>query len=90
MQSLRDPSKRLETLNKMHESLPLGTNSWLVVTDEGVCKMRIGQVLNLTLTTCFPNKFTCDDGQCTDLRSVVIILKPVTCKGSQIISCSVR
>jgi len=45
---------------------PLGRLTWKVY--DGICQMEGGADKSLTLTTCFPNKFTCDDGTCVRIN----------------------
>ena len=45
---------------------PLGRLNWKI--EDGICQMSEGAVRSLTLTTCFPNKFTCDDGSCVRIN----------------------
>jgi len=41
---------------------PLGRKTWYV--SDGICQLENDAPKMLTLTTCFPDKFTCDDGSC--------------------------
>ena len=45
---------------------PLGRLNWKI--QDGICQMSDGAIRSLTLTTCFPNKFTCDDGSCVRIN----------------------
>ena len=45
---------------------PLGRLNWKIY--DGICQMSDGASRSLTLTTCFPNKFTCDDGSCVRIN----------------------
>ena len=68
MESLRDPSKMLETVNKLPDNLPIGTHIWSVKYEDAICKLNTSQTHELTFTNCFPNKYTCDSGHCIPLR----------------------
>ena len=68
MQSLRDPTKYLETKNKLPDNLPIGTHIWSVMMENGICKLNPSETHELTFTNCFPNKYTCDSGHCILLR----------------------
>ena len=45
---------------------PLGRLNWKIF--DGICQMSAGASRSLTLTTCFPDKFTCDDGSCVRIN----------------------
>jgi len=45
---------------------PLGRKTWFV--SDGICQLENDSPKSLTLTTCFPNKFTCDDGSCVRIN----------------------
>jgi len=45
---------------------PLGRLTWKVY--DGICQMEGGLSKSFTLTTCFPDKFTCDDGTCVRIN----------------------
>ena len=45
---------------------PLGRLKWKIY--DGICQMSKGERRSLTLTTCFPDKFTCDDGSCVRIN----------------------
>lgn len=68
LQSLRDPLKYIQTVSRLPEDLPIGTHNWEVSEDDTMCKLRKGQILELTMSQCFPNKYTCNNGDCIDLR----------------------
>ena len=69
LQSLRNPEKFvLMNNNDLVGALPLGTMRWKVASDKALCGYSNGTELDLTFSTCFPNKFTCNDGTCIPLR----------------------
>ena len=68
MESLRDSTKFLATTNKLPDNLPMGTHVWSVMSENAICKLNTSQTHELTFTTCFPNKYTCDSGHCIPLR----------------------
>lgn len=45
---------------------PLGRKTWRI--NDGICQMDGGSERSMTLTTCFPQKFTCDDGTCVRIN----------------------
>ena len=68
IQSLINPDRYLETEMKMPNSVPLGTVSWKTGTENSLCGYPDGFVTSMTLSQCFPNKYTCDSGHCIDLH----------------------
>jgi hypothetical protein len=68
LQSLISPKHRLESLKINTKSLPFGTFLWRGLNEEGWCGEEQFQGYELTLSNCFPNKYTCDSGHCIDLR----------------------
>ena len=51
---------------------PIGRNSWKIVsTLENICGHVANTTIDLTLSSCYPDKFTCDNGDCIPLRLVV-------------------
>ena len=69
MRSLRDPSNMyLHTEKQLTESLPVGTYNWVVGGTLGFCEKEKGDLMELTLSKCFPNSYTCDSGECIELR----------------------
>ena len=53
----------------------LGTHVWEVTEDFAICKLMKNQTLELTFSQCYPNKYTCNNGDCINLRLVWSILK---------------
>jgi len=45
---------------------PLGRKTWVI--NDGICQLSGGVKRSMTMTTCFPDKFTCDDGTCVNIR----------------------
>ena len=68
LQSLRDPEKYIQTVERLPEELPIGTHDWEVTKDDTMCKLKTGQVLELTISQCYPNMYTCNNGDCIVLR----------------------
>ena len=58
----------METNGKMPNSIPLGTVSWKTGTENSLCGYPDGYVTSMTLSQCFPNKYTCDSGHCIELH----------------------
>jgi hypothetical protein len=72
LQSLRKPDKKITMWTKRPGELPLGRHIWLVDSDFAFCGKTKDSKVELTLSTCFPDKYTCDDGHCIDLRYTYI------------------
>ena len=68
MESLRDPTKYLATTYKLPETVPIGTHIWSVMSENALCNLNTSETHELTFTTCFPDKYTCDSGHCIPLR----------------------
>ena len=71
LQSLRDPMKYIQTVERLPEDLPIGTHDWEVTQDDTMCKLKKGKVLELTISQCYPNMYTCNNGDCIILRYVI-------------------
>ena len=68
LRSLRDPENLfLITEKQLSESLPIGTYTWIVGGGK-FCEHKPGDFILLTFSKCFPNMYTCDSGECIDLR----------------------
>ncbi len=68
LQSLRDPNKYILTVERLEEDLPIGTHNWQVLVDDAICRLKKGQILELTMSQCYPNMYTCNNGDCITLR----------------------
>lgn len=68
LDSLKTPGKYLLMNDKRPSAFPIGTKEWTLGTDSVVCGKKANSHHLLTLTTCFPDMFTCDNGQCIDLE----------------------
>ena len=57
IQSLRDKDIYIE-----HESneIPFGTRLWLISLNSQICGLPDEATLKLTISTCYPGKYTCD------------------------------
>ena len=64
MQSLWDPAYILETKNI---DFPIGSNEWISKEDFALCNELSSYSKSLTLSQCYPDKFTCRSGHCIDL-----------------------
>ena len=71
LQSLRNPLQMIQTVAELDEDLPIGTHVWEVTQDNAICKLRQNQTLELTISQCYPDKYTCNNGDCITLRFVV-------------------
>ena len=40
---------------------------WFVMEDDGLCGLTNGSVVNLTFSMCYPDKYTCNTGECIPL-----------------------
>ena len=65
VQSLVDPEM---TLQMVHGELPIGSKEWVVMKNYASCNEEEGNSLILTLTQCYPDKFTCGSGHCISLE----------------------
>ena len=45
-------------------TIPIGTHSWEVGSKSAVCDKAAGALHELTFSTCYPDKYTCNDGSC--------------------------
>ena len=68
LQSLRDPKMFIRTVEKLPEDLPIGTHDWEIPETDALCKKKIGDVVELTMSQCYPNMYTCNNGDCITLR----------------------
>lgn len=69
LQSLRKVHKFLMMeADKPDIDLPLGTHRWVLGAERAMCGKGDGDVVEMTLSRCFPNKYTCDQGFCIPLR----------------------
>ncbi len=62
LQSLRHPE--LNATMENAEVLPMGTHMW----EPDMCDPDVKSPKELTLSRCFPNMYTCNDGTCIPLR----------------------
>ena len=69
IRSLREPSKYLVTVRQIPVDLPTGTWMWRVGSEGSICGLAEGELRELTFSRCFPNKYTCDSGDCIPLSS---------------------
>ena len=68
IESLRYPEKFLQlSVRNSFNLYPIGRLDWISETNEFLCDLLPGEKINLTLSDCYPNMFTCDDGQCVKL-----------------------
>ena len=65
LQSLIKPEFILELSN---DYLPMGRQKWNLAQGKTFCKYEIGNFIDLTISQCYPGKFTCDSGQCIQLE----------------------
>ena len=72
LQSLRDPSKYLLLKHKNPRVYPIGTHTWALGSDNAICAKKKQELIKLSLSICYPNKYTCNNGGCIDLRLVFL------------------
>ena len=65
LQSLVKPEFMLELTN---DDFPMGRHKWKLAEGDSFCEHEIGNSIQLTLSQCYPGKFTCDSGQCIPLE----------------------
>lgn len=71
LESFRFPSSKYFILKNSNPNvLPLGTHVWLTGWQNALCSSDhpAGTEAELTLSKCFFNKYTCNSGDCVDLR----------------------
>jgi len=68
LNSVKDPSKSLYMRNKGMDVTPFGTEPWVVASDYALCEQQAMVEQELTLSICFPDKYTCNTGKCIPLR----------------------
>ena len=66
LQSLFEPKMKLEFTNG---DFPVGTNEWIIMENYALCNKDKGYIKELTLTQCYPDKFTCGSGHCIPLEN---------------------
>ena len=64
LQSVLEPKMILET----QDEFPIGTNEWELGADDALCHQLKGYKQILTLSQCYPDKFTCSSGHCIPLE----------------------
>ena len=64
IQSLVDPSMYMTSKDVPSNELPIGTYSWKSENKGALCGKPYGTITKLTLSTCYPNKYSCDSGHC--------------------------
>lgn len=67
LQSLRNESKFIQTAARLPEQLPIGTHVWEITVQDALCGLKVGSTLELTMSQCFPNMYTCNSGDCIPL-----------------------
>ena len=55
-------------LELTNSDFPLGRQKWNLIQGDTICNNEIGSSIQLTFSTCYPGKFTCDSGQCVPLE----------------------
>ena len=55
-------------LELANSDFPMGRKIWNLNKGKSFCNNKIGDSVELTFSQCYPNKFTCDSGQCIPLE----------------------
>ncbi|XP_059086853.1 uncharacterized protein LOC131883401 isoform X1 [Tigriopus californicus] len=71
--SLRSPGKRSLVRNDAFKTgFPLGRTPWTLLNtnpdQKGICNLRNGEQHFLAFSDCYPDRFTCTNGECIDLE----------------------
>lgn len=76
---MRFPGKFLTLKHKNPRTYPIGTHTWALGNDNAMCAMDKDDLVWLSFSTCFPNKYTCNTGECIDLRYLfsIFIIKAI-------------
>jgi hypothetical protein len=64
IQSLKNPDVYYESVIN---GLPIGRHTWQLGPKNSMCGLKPGSSVLLTFSTCYPNLFTCSNGQCINL-----------------------
>ena len=51
-----------------NSDFPMGRQKWDLIQGDTICNKDIGSSIQLTLSLCYPDKFTCDSGECVPLE----------------------
>ena len=86
LSSLANEEMSLSTVKKMAFNVPLGSHEWVVEAEGAHCFHSANTTVRLTFSDCYPNKYTCNNGQCIPLRSVYFqdVLITVMITGSDV------
>ena len=57
----------LSTVRKMTFDVPLGSHEWVVEAEGAHCFHSANTTVRLTFSDCYPNMYTCNNGQCIPL-----------------------
>ena len=68
LQSLHMPQKYIQTLERLPEELPIGTHNWQITMEDAMCGLKANESMELTISQCYPNMYTCNNGDCIELR----------------------
>ncbi len=63
-----DSIKAIALHDSPADHLPLGRGSWTINAGSYACETISEDGLELTLSTCLPEQFTCGDGSCIQLK----------------------
>ena len=73
LQSLHMPQKYIQTLERLPEELPIGTHNWQITLEDAMCGLKANESMELTISQCYPNMYTCNNGDCIELRYITTL-----------------
>lgn len=68
LQSLVNSNMSVITFGKWPDKVPIGRFKWTLQFDNAVCEKLDNEVIELTLSKCFQDQFTCSSGDCLPIR----------------------
>ena len=68
LESLVNPEKFIETESDFSNLIPIGTHNWKTGSANSLCGSFKGTVTELSFSQCYPNKYTCNSGDCIPLH----------------------
>ena len=57
------------TTQKLPNDVPVGTYTWHLPFENALCQLPKDSIAELTLSTCYPNMFTCNSGECIPIAN---------------------
>ena len=68
LKSLEDIGHGFVLKEDLADGMPIGTHIWKTITDRSHCLLSNNTQVELTISVCKNDQFTCDSGQCIDLN----------------------